>query len=212
VIPVGPLHPADAVYALVFGLAVGATAFRSIERWPLLVTAASIAVMSGRHPGDITEGFARRPLPWLVAALAVASLAGAWWATAHRSVQVRTAALEVAASCVAVWAVVPDTESPLIAGLVLAGAMVFMPRGDGRSYLGQIWALPIGSAVIGSVGMPDRLPVAALAAIVAVFAVNVVQSALVRLRVATTRAGVPTTVVRGATSSMTTAPAPTTAP
>jgi len=87
-----------------------------------------------------------------------------------------------------------------------------MPRGDRRSYLGLIWALPIGSAVVGSVGMPDRLPIAGLAAMAAVGAVNVVQTALARMRVATTRAGAPTTVVHGATSSTTTAPAPTTAP
>jgi len=212
VIPVGPLHPTDAIYALGFGVAVGAMAFRSMKRWSVLVVLAALAVMSGRHPGDISNGFVDRPLPWLVAAFAAAFAAGSWWVTSRRRAPVHSTALGVLAACVAVWAVVPDTESPLIAGSVILGAMVFMPRGGAADGPGVAWVLPIGAGVIGSVGMPNRLFVAALATVLVVAAVSVAQFVLGRRRESTTRAGDPTTVVNGATSSTTTAPAPITAP
>jgi len=212
VIPVGPLHPTDAIYALGFGVAVGALAFRSMTRWTVLVILAALAVMSGRHSGDISTGFVDRPQPWLVAAFAAAMAAGSWWATSRRRASAHSNALGVLVACVAVWAVVPDTESPLIAGSVILGAMILMPRGEAAGGYGVIWVLPIGAGVIGSVGMPNRLFAAALVTVLVAAAVAVAQLVLGRRRESTTRAGDPTTVVRGATSSTTTAPAPITAP
>ncbi len=176
-IPVGPLHPADAVYALGFGLAVAAVAFRSAQRWPVLVVVSAVAVMAGRHPGDISRGFVQRPAPWGVALVALGVAAVSWSVTAVRGTPVASVAMQVVVACAAVWMVVPDTESPLIAGSVVVGAMLFVPRDSGSLHTGMLWVLPAAAAVIGSVGMPDRLFTALAAAAAGVAGTLIVQQA-----------------------------------
>ena len=126
-----------------------------------------------------------------------------------------TATVLSLAACAGVWTVVPDTEAPLLAGGVVAGAAaVTMIPGwldDVRCRVhGLLLLLPVAAAATGSVGRPARFVpgtfVAVLTAVLGLAAWRVL-TALWRRQ----RAGTPITVVSAATSSTTTAPAPTTA-
>ena len=111
-----------------------------------------------------------------------------------------------------VWGLVADTEPAVIGGAVLTGAVV---AGLGRpSVLVAATAL-IGpmAALVGSYGRPSQLTLALGAAIGWAFGARiVVEVALAVRRRLDQRAGTPMTVEPGSTSSITTAPAATTAP
>lgn len=204
-VPEGPLHPDDAVSALLFGLIVG-LALRAAGRFgPVLVPVAVALAFDARHRNTGWEAVDGRLGP-LLACLAVAVLASAPAVLGENRVAVRPMLLAAALPVAAVWAIVPDTEAAVIGGCVLVGASVC---GDGTwaaRTAAPLWSVPVFAALVGSVGRPERL----WPALVAITATSVVVGAGVRRW--RQRAGTPTTVVSGGTSSVTTAPAPTTAP
>lgn len=201
-VPDGPLHPDDAVLALVTGLVVAAVGRRRAGAWVALLFGGVAMVMILRQGAALIDGFVARPAP-LAPALVVCGVA-LIGVVAGPSGPGSLIAGTVAA-CGVVWALVPDTEMALIAGGVLAGASVRPPRVASRA-VGLLPVLSLAAAVVGTAGRPDRLVPAALSAVFAASAVVAV------VRVACQRAGAPTTVAPAATSSVTTAPAPTTAP
>ncbi len=215
-IPDGPLHPEDAIRALGVGLAVG-VALAALD-WrrglPAVVLAAGVSLQEYRYPELLIDGFRDRPLPSNVLigiAGAVGVLAVLLWL-----VRIALADLMVAAAVAVavVWAIVPDTESAVLLGGVLIAAMAFTPP-TGRAHYGDaiVLLVPAIAAVLGSVGRPERLEPASKAAIAA--GLGVLLALGVGRRLVTMqrqRAGRPTTVQPGSTSSTTTAPAPTTAP
>ncbi|MEM9466181.1 MAG: hypothetical protein AAGA90_12465 [Actinomycetota bacterium] len=211
VIPDGPLHPEDAVIALIVGMVVGAVAGRRADIGPAL-TAAAGATLWWRHPELVPEGFVERPSPLLVllgAAVAgsVIAVSSGW--SASRSPRLNLAV--AASACAGVWATAPDTEPALIGGSVLAGGW-WWAAGSRRPVTLLVVVLPIGAAVVGTVGRPDRLPLVLAAAIGAAIVARLGAAIVERVRPRRQRAGTPTTVAPGATSAVTTAPAPTIAP
>lgn len=215
-IPDGPLHPEDAIRALGVGLAVGVAL--AVLDWrrglPVVVLAAGVSLQEYRYPELLIDGFRDRPLPSNVLvgiAAAVAALAILLWL-----VRIALADLMIAAAVAVgvVWGIVPDTESAVLLGGVLIAAMAFTPP-TGHAYYGDaiVLLVPATAAVLGSVGRPERLELASKAAIAAGLGVLLllgVARGLVQMQ--RQRAGRPTTVLPGSTSSTTTAPAPTTAP
>jgi len=215
-IPEGPLHPEDAMRALAVGLAVGLglAALDWRRGLPAVALAAGVCLHEYRYPETLVDGFRERPAPTTV--LIGIGVAFAALALPLRLVRIAVTDLMIAtaAACAAVWAIVPDTESAVILGGVLIAAMAFSPP-TGLASIGDavVVFVPAIAAVVGSIGRPERLEPASKAAVVTGLAVLAVASGI-RWFVAARRqrAGTPTTVRPGSTSSVTTAPAPTTAP
>ena len=208
-IPDGPLHPDDAVIAMIVGLVVGGLIGRHRMAAPVLVLAAG-STLAYRQPALVPEGIVERPAFGFVVmvAVAVAAVAG----LVVRGVGLGAFSFGAAvAGCAAVWAIAPDTEPPLIAGAVLLAAWPTLGRAALRWAPVALLAPPF-AAVIGTVGRPERTELA-LGAATAAMAVTVLAAWVVsRVRDGRQRAGTPTTVAPAATSSVTTAPAATTAP
>lgn len=206
-IPDGPLHPVDALWGVGVGLFVAVAARRLTGRWISMVTVAVVAVVGVRLGNQIVPGYLDRPSPvWPVLASAAA---GAMAAARPRRLSV--VLVGAIAACGGVWAVVPDTEVPLIAGSVLLGAAVGVPRGVRTRWAGLLVLIPVAAAVAGSAGRPSRLGIA-LAMAVAGSMVAGAGAALITAWRSRQRAGTPMTVAPAATSVATTAPAATTAP
>ena len=208
-IPDGPLHPDDAVAALIVGVIVGAL----FGRRPVAAAAARngpATTLMMRHPGFVPEGLLDRPTPVAaIAGMLVAATLAAAVLRARTAAPVHTTVAAATVACAGVWATAPDTEPALIGGAVLAASTPFLGRAA------VLWApvvvvLPFAAAVLGTMGRPGRLP---LVLGVAVAAIVIARLAELGLRHWWgQRAGTPTTAAPGATSSVTTAPAPTTAP
>lgn len=204
-IPDGPMHPVDAGWALTAGLAVALVAWRGPRRWLLMVPAAFVAVVGWRPGAELIAGYTDRPWPLgaIVVTIVVVGLAAA------RPIALSTAAPATVAACAGVWLVAPDTETALIGGVLVAGACVGIPRNRVTRLAALLVAIPVIGAAVGTVGRPERLPTALIAG--ALFAAPVVAIAMGVGRWRAQRAGTPTTVSPAGTSSITTAPAPTTA-
>lgn len=207
IVPDGPLHPDDALYALLAGMLVG-MAMRATGRWgAVLVPIGAVLAFEQRYPGVAWESLDGRwgPLAACVAtgALAALPLSG----PGAGSVSARLALLSIALPVALVWAIVPDTEAAVIGGCVVAGAFVLGSAQWERRTVVMLSFVPVFAAAVGSVGRPERLwP--ALGCVLVAGALNGAIGWVVRRQ----RAGTPTTVVPAATSEVTTAPAPTTAP
>lgn len=204
-VPDGPLHPVDAVWALAVGLALGSVARRRAATAPLVVGGGVVALVAARPTVGLLEVVGRHPEPvWVGVALA-----GVTVAAARRPVDARIGILLAAVACGPIWALVPDTEAPLLVGLALASAGPSVRAGGSTRLVAVPAVLPVLAAAVGTLGRPDRfLPATGAAAGVIAL---VVASGLVWARWRQ-RAGTPRTVHPAGTSSTTTAPAPTTAP
>lgn len=204
-IPQGPLHPEEFVGALLAGLLAAVFARRDPRRWAAAVMIGASCVLVQRQGAALVEGFSHHR-HGLLAALTTVLVAGLAAAVRPRSPVVIAAT--VVAACAAVWMVVPDTEAPLIGGVVTAAAVSGVPSRSALSrWTNVLLVVPLVAAVVGSVGRPERLGLALGVAAVAGALVAMLSEAIRRAQ----RAGTPTTVVPSATSSITTAPAPTTA-
>lgn len=209
-IPDGPLHPDDAVAAVLIGLSVGLLLRRRRRAWAPAIVLVIWAVVEGRYGTAVADGFSaqgssRLALVGLVAVVAATALRP--WRRTHLGIMVLGA-------LAGVWAVVPDTEAPLIAGALLAAALV-ASSGTGRRLKATrldalLVLLPAVAAITGVAGRPERLTpalgTAVLGALLTVAGLGLVG------QVWRSRAGTPTTVAPDSTSSTTTAPAPITAP
>ena len=208
VIPEGPLHPDDAVFALVAGTLVG-MAMRATGRWgAALVPAATVLAFETRYPDLAWSSIDGRWGPLLagvaVGAVAALPLGG----SPSDVVPARLALLAVVPPMALVWGIVPDTEAAVIGGCLVAGALLLgSARWDHRTLV-ALYFIPVFAALVGSVGRPERYwP--ALGAIVAATVASALAGWWWTRR---QRAGMPTTVESAGTSVVTTAPAPTTAP
>lgn len=208
-IPDGPLHPADALFALSTGLFVGYAARPLSRRWATFVIMTALGVTAQRHGDVVARAWFERPMPLLVAVGVVATIAaGRAFVDRSRPPTMRVV-IPVLAALAMVWAMVPDTEAPLIAAAVMLGAVPGLPPRDRSRYAGLLVALPLAAAVVGTIGRPDALGPALLAASTVGCGCYGVMTVIAR---STLWAGTPTTVVYGSTSVRTTAPAPTIAP
>ncbi|GJM38972.1 MAG: hypothetical protein DHS20C19_23390 [Acidimicrobiales bacterium] len=208
-IPDGPLHPEDALLALVVGLVVGAAFRHRSLPWITGVVGAAWLFLRWRYGALLTDAVAARDRPLGIVALILAPVGLlAWSRLRPRSVAVLTIG-----ALAGVWAVVPDTEAPLIAGALLVGATAAASLGraelPAHRFAGGLVLLPLGAALVGSAGRPERFGPAVM---VSLLGAALVASVVRFGRVLRQRAGTPTTVAPGATSSTTTAPAPTIAP
>lgn len=217
IVPDGPLHPALATAGVVAGVAVAVVAGQHTVRWLFAVLSGSALLYTGSQGDGLWSAVFDRPdRLWVAAAIAVVPVLGA--AVRPRRSTATAAAL---CACGGVWAVVPDTEAPLLAAAVLGGAaaMAALPGwlpDARRSLHSLLLLLPLWAAAAGSIGRPARFGPGLLAAMVT-GALGVAgwcsfEAVLRGVVVRRQRAGTPTTVAPGATSSTTTAPAPTTAP
>ncbi len=209
-VPAGPLHPDDALWALGVGLGLGVVLRRSPGLWVSSLVASALILFELRYPGAVLDGFVQRPSPvWPVLVVLALGTAGSLM-TSRAHITLRSAVGLSVAALTVVWTIVPDTEAALVFGGVMLGALMRTPSVPAGRAGGLLFAIPVIAAVIGTVGRPSELRPALLA--LAVF--GVAGAVLIRLghRQRTGRAGLPTTVVPAATSSTTTAPAPTTAP
>lgn len=211
IVPDGPLHPGLGLGGFVIGISVAATAGRSTRAWSTLVVLCSWVVIAAIQGDWSGRAFFDRPDRALVISITAIVVVAAVAARLRRS----TAAVLSLAACVGMWAIVPDTEAPLLGGGVVAGATaVAMLPGwlrDVRCRVhGLLLLLPMMGAATGTIGRPARFVpgvfVGGLAALSGL-AVWSLAAALWRRQ----RAGAPMTVAPGRTSSTTTAPAPTTA-
>jgi len=205
VIPEGPLHPDDAVLGLVVGVTVGVLVRAVGRHGAVLVFVGAIGVFESVYPGTAIGSIEGRWIP-LVASLVVAVVSAAAAASGQPTRSSRAVLVSLVPAIALTWGLVPDTEAAVIGGAVVVGALLAGSAVWDRRSLIAVASIPAFAALVGSVGRPGRLwP--ALAAIVGAACLSVVAD---RLR--SQRAGTPTTVVPGATSEVTTAPAPTTAP
>ncbi|MEZ5243786.1 MAG: hypothetical protein R2707_01715 [Acidimicrobiales bacterium] len=211
IVPEGPLHPKLFVIGIVAGVAAAVVAGRSNGRW-LVSTLGAVGVVVTAAQGDVlVGGVVDRTDRGFVVAVTLAVIVAAMATRPRWS----TAAISALGACAGVWAIVPDTEVPLLVAATLAGASVvrclpgWLP--DRRSLAnGVLVVLPLAGAVAGSIGRPSRYgPALAVGALTALLALSA--WGLLVLSRRRQRAGTPTTVAPGSTSSMTTAPAPTTA-
>ncbi len=193
-IPDGPLHPVDALVGAAAGLVTasvltGWVRCRSGARWArsddtvtavvsALVVAGALLIRPG--PGVVVSALAR-PDPAL--ALAASAVVVAVVTAAGRDPgPVAATSLTGAGAAAAVWALVPDTEAPLVVvGLLgVGGVLALGPAvaGGGPSVAGRTRAVVTGAvavaALTGTVGRPDRLA----PALVALTAVSLVGVAL----------------------------------
>jgi hypothetical protein len=210
-VPEGPLHPKLLAIGLVAGVAVAAVAGRSTQRWFVGVLLAGGALVSAVQGDVLLAGFVDRNDRSVVAGSTLALVMAAVTARPRWS----TAVIGTLGACAGVWAIVPDTEVPLTVAAVLAGASAlrclpgWMPGRRGRAN-GALVVLPLVGAAAGSIGRPSRFePALAVGALTGLL--TLAAWYLVVLMWQRQRAGTPTTVVPAATSSITTAPAPTTA-
>lgn len=209
-VPDGPLHPGDALVAAVAGAVLGVVFRRRAGAWVVAVVAGAWVVLRWRYASVVGDAVAGRDRPALDLALLALPAVG----LAIRRVRTGPVARATLAALAAVWALVPDTEAPLVAGVLLATAIagpIVAGRSEDRTRLaGMLLVLPTAAALVGTAGRPAQHGPALFAAVATALGVAIVEVAL--RRVARQRAGTPTTVVEGSTSSVTTAPAPTTAP
>ena len=208
-IPEGPLHPEDAIASVIVGAIAGSVVGRRAGAGPVTVVAAAGTLIT-RHHGFVPEGFIDRPTPALViVATSVVALVAVVAVHVPKLASARTTIAAATAGCAGVWATAPDTEPALIGGATLAGSWIFLGRNSAR-WAPVVMVVPFAAAILGTMGRPERLP---LAVAVALSLVGLCRgAAMVLERCWFQRAGTPTTVVPGATSAVTTAPAPTTAP
>jgi len=210
-VPQGPLHPKLVVIGVVAGIAAAAIAGRSEGRWSLYVLAAAgllvVAVQGDVLWGGVVDREDRR----LVVGATVAVVA----ASAAVRPRWSTALIASIGACAGVWTIVPDTEVALLVGSVLVGATAlrllpgWMPDRRGRLN-GSLLLLPLVGAAAGSIGRTARYEPALVVGSLGVL-LSISGWTFVRLAWRRQRAGTPTTLVPGPTSSTTTAPAPTTA-
>ncbi len=207
-IPDGPLHPSDAAWGVVVGLALGLSLRSAPRFWASAVVAAGFTLFQIRHPGRLT-GALDRPSPGWIGLILLVSGAAVWLGLRRVDLSTRELAVMAVGCLATVWATAPDTESALIFGAVVAGSAVLIRSEIVGPPAAVLVALPVMAAAAGTVGRPGRLPL-----VLGLAAAGVCCGALAVLasRQVFGRAGVPTTVVPEATSSTTTAPAPTTAP
>lgn len=209
-IPDGPLHPDDAAAAVLVGLAVGLLLRRRQRAWAPTIVLVIWAVVEGRYGAAVADGFSAQGS----IGLALIGLVALVSATALRPWRRTHLGIVVLGALAGVWAVVPDTEAPLIAGALLAAALVASSgtgRGRQATRLDSLLVLlPPVAAIVGVAGRPERLTpalgMAVLGALLAGAGLGLVG------QLWRSRAGTPTTVAPGSTSSTTTAPAPITAP
>lgn len=207
-VPDGPLHPTDALVAVAVGVALGLVTRSGPRRWVGAVVVAVAVVASWRHGSVLLDGYRNRSETVFAVGATVVPVALA----ALRRSSIRQTAWLCAGALAGVWTIVPDTEVPLIAGAALVGALAARP-GDVRSRLAALLVLlPTVAAVAGSVGRPDRLEPALLVAALGAGLVGGLIAGGRQIQARRQRAGTPTTVAAGGTSSTTTAPAPTIAP
>lgn len=205
-IPEGPLHPDDALFAFVVGVVVGVGLRFAGRLGGYLAPVGALVVLEVRYPGTIWPSVDGR---WaaIAACVAAATLIAAPLRAGAAEIAARPLLAGGIVTVGGVWAIVPDTEAALIGGCVFAGLLVFGRAAWGRLAAASVAIVPTGAALVGSVGRPERLwP--ALGLVLAVSALGWLSVPIVRRQ----RAGTPTTVDPGATSAVTTAPAPTTAP
>lgn len=208
-IPSGPLHPEDALAAVVVGLIVGLVARYSVSG-PVLVVAAAGVTFEHRH-GGTWDALVDRPAPlWALLGVLGATIVIAVIAAPVRVRSMRAAGCIAGVPLAATWGLVADTEAPLIAGMVLLGALVFGLGRPSVLVVGVATMAPFAAA-IGSFGRPSQLPLALAASMVWAAAARAAFESVDAVR-RRQRAGTPTTVESTATSSVTTAPAPTIAP
>lgn len=209
IIPEGPLHPGLAIALIPAGASAALMAGRSTRAWTILVAVATLGLIAGVQGDWLTGGYLARSDRGLVGVALLGVLIVGTAARMRRS----TATVVSICACAGVWAVVPDTEAPLIAGGIIAGAgaLTLLPGwlADVRHHIhGLLPVLAVVAAAVGSIGRPPRFEpasVVGLLAALAGLAVWTVGGAVSHRQ----RAGTPTTVAPGATSSTTTAPAPT---
>lgn len=211
-IPDGPLHPDDAIAAVLVGLAVGLIA-RFTTAGPLLVVAAAGLTLEWRHDGMLVDGVLDRPSPlWAMLGVLVVAIVIATIAVPLAERSMRAAGLVALAPVGVVWGLVADTEPAVIGGAVLTGAVIAGLGRSGRLVAATALVAPM-AALVGSYGRPSQLTLALGAAVVwAVGARIAAEIAFAARRRLDQRAGTPMTVEPGSTSSITTAPAATTAP
>jgi len=211
-VPEGPLHPLDALTFALLGVTLAFVVGRHTGRWVALVVAGAFVFISVSQGDVVASGFIDHGERLLV----LGTTAGVIAVAAGLRMRWTTAALVSLSACAGVWAVVPDTEVPLMAGSLLVGATavhaVFgsMP-GARHWFTAALLLLPLAGAAAGSAGRPARFAPAVIVGLLVVF-LGIAAVGLLRTAWSLQRAGTPTTVSPGATSSMTTAPAPTTAP
>ncbi|MEM7141897.1 MAG: hypothetical protein AAF548_12785 [Actinomycetota bacterium] len=210
-VPDGPLHPGAAIA----GVLAGAVVVLVCRRRPALCGPAAVvgaAIAAGWGYGDLViDGYADRPDTRNVALASVAVVV----LGVLRPHRLTDAAPTALGALVGVWAVVPDTELAVlglgVVAIVWLGSLISPEASTLRRSTGCLVLIPLVAAVAGSVGRPARFePALAVAALGMALAVTGL-AFLRRLREGQ-RAGMPTTVDPGSTSSTTTAPAPTTAP
>jgi len=204
-VPEGPLHPEDAVFGLLVGLLAGCVLRCAGRHGALLVPPVVVATFIVAHPGTATGAIAGR---WvgLAAVVFVVGVAAGAGTGGPKERSARPELFAVLPAVASVWGIVPDTEAAVIGGSVVVGAWITVSARWGRGDAVLLTAIPVFAALVGSVGRPERL----WPALVAVLTVTVTANAVAR--VLRQRAGTPTTVAPAATSTVTTAPAPTTAP
>lgn len=204
VIPEGPLHPGHAIAAFAAGVIVGLLMRRRPVAWTVSVAVTAVLVQLARRDGELLDAISDHPRRLF----AVAAGAGAGLVVAGLRLHTWSVIAASGAALAMVWGIVPDTETPLIYGGVVAGGAACLPRLGRTRVVALLAALPVIAAMVGSIGRPERLELALSAAGLAAAGVAAVVEAGIRCA---QRAGTPTTVTPGGTSSMTTAPAPTTA-
>jgi hypothetical protein len=174
--PAGPLHPTDFAISLLIGVVVATGLRRS--RW--LAPVGAVAALAGygwRHGGGtIVAGLVDRPAPGLsVVALLVAAAIG--W-----RIQLRLRRMGIGrgdpvgvitvVSLALIWAIVPDTEAPLMLGTTLAPVVGWALVWDCRfvecrkrseirpvrrpAASGAVLALCVVAASVGSTGRTAR--------------------------------------------------------
>ena len=111
-IPDGPLHPDDAVAALIVGVIVGGLFGRRPVAGPLLAAAAA-TTLAIRHPGFVPEGFLDRPTPVVaIAGMLVATTLAAAALRVRVPAPVHATMASATIACAGVWAhssVVPSS-------------------------------------------------------------------------------------------------------
>jgi len=188
---------------------VGYAARPVSRRWTTFVIVAVLGVIAQRHGDVVARAWFERPMPLLVAAGAVVTIATARALVERSRPPTMRVVIPVFAALAVVWAMVPDTEAPLIAAAVMLGAVPGLPARDRSPCAGLLVTLPVAAAVVGTFGRPDALGPALFAAGAVGCGCYGVMTVIAR---STLWAGTPTTVVYGSTSVRTTAPAPTMAP
>lgn len=210
-IPSGPLHPEAALAALVVGLVVGLVT-RFTAGAALATVAAAGFVLELKYDGVLWDGVSARPSPmWAALGAAIATVLIAWLAAPRVERSMRSAGLVMLAPVAVVWALVADTEAPLIGGVVLFAVIAVGPERPGAVATAPAVIAPV-AALIGSVGRPSQLALALAAAVAWACCARLGFDLLDAVRRRRQRAGTPTTVDPGGTSSTTTAPAATIAP